>query len=334
MRDIETFTGVQGTPTNLASIDTGSATDDMLFAEAIIANEPTSVLEEAGIIVTQTLPADVDKAVFPILRNTQLTWTAITPRTQSNDFGSEFNSSELNPVGFTTVTPLVRSANIFLSDSLSLVNKITFDALAKQAAVDAKRYMEEFGMDTLGSEANHTNIYAAGGKFASAGSLIAGSTLCPLDLVYSKRLLSTGSDPSVPDFVLMHPNEYDNLNTHADFAPGASTNGAMLRKARFNEDGDIVRFDGMDLYVTELLPLIGSTSLTSIEQTNDAWVVSGHPVIVGKKGQCLARAQHSGIKVSTEDSRLKHGQYKIIDVSFGYGILRKEAMVYLRAADS
>lgn len=333
MKDIERFADVAGTGTRLTHIDTGSSTDDMFFAEAIIANEPTSVLEEAGIIVSQTIPAETDLAVFPILRNTQLTWTTITPRAGTNDGGSEFSASQMQPIGYTSVRPLLKSANVFLSDSISLANKANFEMLAKMCAVDAKRYMEETGMDTLGSEANHTNIYSAGG-FTSAGSIITGSTIDPLDLVKAKRLLSTGSDPAVPDFVLMHPNQYDDLNTHADFAPGASTNGAMLRKARFSDDGDIVRFDGMDIFVSELLPMIGSASLTGIEQTNGAWTVVGHPVIVGKRGQCLARAQHQGITVSTQDDRLKHGQYKIIDVSFGYGILRKEAMVYLRASDA
>lgn len=333
MRDIEKFALPDVTnPTMLVTLDTGSATDDKLFAEAIMASEPTSILEEAGIIVIQRLPPEKDVAVFPIIRNTQLTWTTITPRqgAAGNAGGSAFDSTALNPVGFTTVRPLLRSANVFLDDSIELANKVNFETLAKFIAVDAKRYMESEGLKLIGNPANQDNVYAAGG-FTAGGSTIAGSTLDPLDLIKAKRLLSTGSDPVVPDFVIMHPNTYDDINTHADFAPGATTNGAMLRKARFNDDGDIVRFDGMDIYVSELVPSLGSTSLGA-DITFDPATVISYPVIVGKKWQCLARAQHQGIRISTEDSRIRHGQWKVVDVSFGYGILRKEAMVNIVAS--
>lgn len=334
MKDITKFAVLAGNPSGLYSaLDTPGSSQDRIFAEAIVANEPTSILEEAGIITVRTLPPENDEIAFPLVRNTQLTWYEINDRAASAYVGSDLNASALNQVVYQVVRPTVKSANIFLPDTVSLLNKTDFDLFAKLGAVDAKRKKEEDACDLLGSEASFTQVYSAGG-FVSSGSINSGSTLDPRDLTKSKRLLATGSDINVPDFVLMHPNEYEQINTHGDFAPGASTVGAVLRKARFDDDGNITRFDGMDIYVTELLPLIGSTTLTGIEQTNDAWTVVGHPVIVGCKGRAVGRGEHHGIKVSTEDSRRHHGQWKIFDISYANTILMAESLVYLRAADA
>ena len=333
MRDITKFASLAGDPSGLNSaLDAPGSSQDRIFAEAIMANEPTSILEEAGIITVRTLPPEVDEIAFPLVRNTQLTWYEIDDRGKSAYVGSDIQSTALNQVVYKVVRPTVKSAVIFLPDTVSLLNKADFDLFAKLGAVDAKRRKEQDACDLLGSESNFTQIYSAGG-FVSLGSINAGSTLDPRDLTKAKRLLATGSDINVPDFVLMHPNQYEQLNTHGDFAPGASTNGAMLRKARFDDDGNIVRFDGMDIYVTELLPSVGSTSLTA-DQTNDAWTVVGHPVIVGCKGKAVGRGEHFGIKVSTEDNRRFHGQWKIFDMSYANTILMEESLVYIRAADA
>jgi hypothetical protein len=333
MKDITRFASLAGNPSGLNSaLDSPGSSQDMIFAEAIIANEPTSILEEAGIISVRKAPAETDEVRFPLVRNTQLTWYEIDDRSTSAYVGSDIQASAMNQVVYKVVRPTVKSAVIFLPDTVSLLNKTDFDMFAKLGAVDAKRKKEEDACDLLGSESGFTQVYSAGG-FVSSGSVGTGSTLDPRDLTKSKRLLATGSDINVPDFVFMHPNQYETLNTHEDFAPGATSPGAILRKARFDDDGNVVRFDGMDIYVSELLPLIGSTTLTGIEQTNDAWKAVGHPVIVGSKGRAVGRGEHFGMRVSTEDSRRFHGQWKIFDTSYANTILMEESLVYLRAAD-
>jgi len=335
MKDITKFAGttyVTGTVSGLNStLDSVGSSQDMIFAEAIIANEPTSILEEAGIITVRQAPPEVDEVSFPIVRNTQLTWYEIDDRSTSAYVGSDINATGLNAVVYKVVRPTVKSASIFLPDTVSLLNKTDFDLFAKLGAIDAKRKKEEDACDLLGSSGGYTNVYTAGGF--GTGSLSSGSTLDPRDLTQAKRLLSTGSNINVPDFALMYPNQYEQLNTHGDFAPGASTNGAMLRKARFDDDGNIVRFDGMDIYVTELLPLIGSATLSGIEQTDNLCTALSHPVVVGCKGRAVGRGEHFGIKVSTEDTRRMHGQWKIFDTSYANTILMTESLVWIRAAN-
>jgi len=333
MKDITKFASMAGTVSGLNStLDSVGSSQDKIFADAIIANEPTSILEEAGIITVRQVPPGTDEVSFPLVRNTQLTWYEIDDRSASAYVGSDISASALNAVVYEVVRPTVKSSVIFLPDTVSLLNKTDFDLFAKLGAVDAKRKKEEDGCDLLGSEGGFTQQYTAGG-FTATGSLTSGSTLDPKDLTQAKALLATGSDINVPDFVLMHPTQYEQINTHGDFAPGTSTNGAMLRKARFDDDGNIVRFDGMDIYVTELLPTLGSPGLTNNEQA-DAYYGSGlygHSVLVGSKGKAVGRGEHFGIKVSTEDSRRFHGQWKIFDISYANAILMKESLVYIRA---
>ncbi|KKL14491.1 hypothetical protein LCGC14_2515130, partial [marine sediment metagenome] len=66
MKDITQFADVVGNPSTLGSLDPYGSTVDLIFAEAVVANEPTTILEEAGIIRVKTVPAEVDKLSFPI----------------------------------------------------------------------------------------------------------------------------------------------------------------------------------------------------------------------------------------------------------------------------
>lgn len=341
MKDITKFGNVTGTPSGLANaLDTVGSTQDSVFAEAILANEPSSILEESGIVTVRQVPAEVDEIQFPIVRNTQFTWTAIDGRSVTNSLGSDFNASKLTAVEYRKVRPVTNTANIFLPDTVSLLNKVNFDMYAKIGAVEAKRKKEADTLLVLCGLASDgairttaetgyvaSNLRPAGAIFTMGGSVITGSTLGPIDLVKSKRVLTVGSNISVPDFVLMHPTQYEQLNSHADFAPGATSRGAMLRKAKFNDDGDIVRFDGMDVYVSELIPSVVGSDTT-------AWVNNGHPVIVGAKGKAVGLGEHSGIVVSTEDSRRLHGQWKIFDVDYASTLLVAESLVLLRATDA
>ncbi len=348
MKDITQFADVAGNPSTLGSLDPQGSTVDLIFAEAVVANEPTTILEEAGIIRVKTVPEVVDTLSFPIVLNTQLTWKTIsrgasggTPDDTGSDFGKDFNSSSLNAVTYKPVTPVIKTANIFLPDNVSLMNQTDFNLFTQVAATDAKRKKEEDSLNTLmgssgaspagpltiqGTSAEY-NLKIAGG-FSTPGSLSTGSTIAPLDLIRAKRDLSTGSDPFYPDFILTHPNQYAQLNTHPDFAPGATSNGAMMRKAKFDENGDIVRFDGMDIYVSEMIPTLTGSDTNAI-----ATDVTAKCVLVGVKGLAIGRGEKEGIKVSTEDSRRRHGQWKIFDMWYDQIILVKDSMLGILASD-
>jgi len=314
----------QASVSNLGSLDPVGSSIDKIFADAIIANKPTSILEENGIIVVKNPGVGTDKVSFPIIRNTQLTWNTIGRGT--NDSGTDLGVSLLNQVEYMEVTPTIKTANIFIPDNVSLLNKVDFDMYAQIGATDAQRKKEEDALSLLGTEAGVGTVKVAGGYSASTGSVGAGSTLDPMDLVKMKRDMSTGSNINKPDFVLVYPNQYAQLNTHSDFAPGATTNGAILRKAKFDENGDIVRFDGMDIYVTELITGYSAG-------TPAYYAVAGHPAIVGKKGLTIGRGEHTGIVVNTQDNRVLHGQYKVFDMSYDNTILVKEAVGLIRCAD-
>lgn len=342
------FANVVGNPSTLGSLDPLGSTVDDIFAEAIIANEPTTVLEEAGIIRVKTTPTEVDRVQFPIVLNKQLTWSTIsrgatsgTPDDTGSDFGVDFSATALNAVTYKNVTPTVKTANIFLPDNVSLMNKTDFNLFTQIAATDAKRKKEADALSTLlgssgaspagpltiqGTSSAYT-IKTAGG-FGAFGSLSTGSTLVPLDLVRGKRDLSTGSDPWYPDYVLMHPNQYAQVNTHPDFAPGATANGAMLRKARFDENGDLVKFEGMDIYVSELVPSLTGSATNAIGAS-----ITARCVLLGTKGLSIGRGEHHGIKVYSEDSRRRHGMWKIFDMSYDHVILVKQSMIGVVASD-
>jgi len=342
MKDISLFADVLGGVSATGSLDPGGSTIDKYFAEAIIANDATSVLEEAGIIRVVVVGDEQEKVSFPIVRNTQLTWNEVKRNTggtgTGTDVGSRYDGTQLKEVKYAESYVTTKSASIFLPDTVSLLNKTNFNLYAEVAARDAKRKKEADGIgslvnygDTLSYTEGH-NLFSCGG-FTSAttvGSLSAGSTVDPMDLMKAKKQLAigspTGQNPGKPDFILMYPTQYVHLNTHADFAPATTSPGAMMRKAKFDEDGDIVRFDGMDIFVSELVPAVAADT--------NFWGVAGHAVLVGQRGLTIGRGEHYGVRVSTEDDRRAHGQWKIFDLDYGYTpLLVPEMNILLRAAD-
>ena len=235
------------------------------------------------------------------------------------------------------VRPTVKTASIFLPDEVSLLNKVDFNLYSQIIAVDAKRKKEADALQVLTTEANHVNVYAAGGKNLPAGtasgSVIAGSTLELTDLLAARTILSTGSDPSVPNYVLCYPEQYENLNSNDALSPGATSPGAFMRKSTFDANGDLMRFAGMDIYQTELIRSAGSTSLGA-DDSVDAYTVLGHPAIVGKKGWSIGRGEKIGITIHSQDDRIRHGTYKVVDMAYDHTILVQESMILIRCADA
>ncbi len=322
MKEITQFDlGAPGSPSNLGALDPSGSSVDRVFAQAVMANKPTSVLEEAGIVKVKRAGESEDIVSFPIVRNTRLNWTEIGRGT--NDNGSVQTTSQLNEVEYKEVTPTVKTANLFIPDNVSLLNKVDFQVYSEVGGRDASRKMEQDALSVLTTESNVGTVRTAGGF--TTGDVETGSTITPQDILKMKTELGTGSNINYPDFILMHPQQYEQFNSDADFAPGASTNGAMKEKARFNGDGDIVRFNGMDIFATELIEQVGSGT--------GSYAADGHPVVIGKRGIAVGRGEHAGIKISTEDSRLRHGQWKIFDMSYDHAVLVQESLGILRCAD-
>lgn len=329
MKDISKFANVAGTPSNVSNaLDTVGSSLDYLFAQAIVAAEVPSVLEEQGIVTVRSVPDPKDGVKIPIVRNTQFTWNEIDWRVSTNSLGSEFNTQAMNRVEYRKILPTLKTVPVFLPDGVSLLTGAdNFRLHAEMVARDAKRKKEVDGLTLLTTEGSLESgkLYAAGG-FTANGSVNAGSTLDPADLLGARRILKTGSDPVTADFALMHSIQYEQINRHPDFAPGATSPGAIERKARFNADGDIIRFGGMDIIESTNLPGVTGSATT-------AYPVDGHPVIVGKKGMVLGRGEKSGVDVHMQDDRIRHGTYIVVDTHYGHDILAKEAIVLIRTAD-
>lgn len=330
MKELTTFAGIANAST-LGSLDSAGSSVDKIFAEAIVANEPTTILEEAGIIrVKKVSPESVDQIDFPIFKNKYLTWTTISRGT--NDNGITPTNTSLAAVEYRAVTPTLKTAVLFIPDNVKLLDPANFEFYSVLGAADAKRKKEQDSINTMGSGTTQTNfseIKTAGGYTNTIVS--SGSTLDPTDLLAAQTALATsgtGSDPYKADFVLMHPEQYEQMNSNAQFSDASTTAGTLMRKAVFDKDGNIVRFAGMDIYVSELMWDVGSAT-----DTTGSFGAAGHMVVVGVKGLACCRGEKEGLIVHTQDERVLHGQYKIFDMEYDVDNLVRESIALIRAAD-
>ena len=319
MREVGKFI----TTTKRADVDAGGSTADSIYADAVLANMPTLVVKQNNLLLTKDVPGQVDSAIFPIFTNMDLTWTNISGT--GSDLGSENTSTAGDAGTFQKITPVQSTANIFVTDMVDLtVNKADFELYSKIGGVSVQKKIDQDAIEDgimAAETATGSNVYACGG-FSAEGSIDAGSTLTPADLSDARRLLSTGSNIYPPNVILMHPNQYNQLVMHQDFSPNANT--AASRKAKFDANGNLSGYDGMDVVVTELVNA-GSS---------DPFDVAGHPVAVFTKGMSGALAtKNAGFNVVSQDDRLRHGKYKIFDVMFKAGLLIPASIVILRAAD-
>ena len=328
MQDIGFFADLTGkgqTPirTDTARVNVTGSSVDQIYAEAIKASQPTLVVDKYNLLQHQDVPGDLDRAIFPVLSNFDLTFYDYGASGNAYYLGSTIPTTAGPAISYKTLTPIYRSAAIFIHDMVGFeVNKNAFQLYTDLAATSKQKRVDQDALasaifacdDTTGSKA-----YAAGG-FA-AGSITAASTLTPTDLEDAKNLLVTGSDLYPPDVVVMHPNQYNQLKQHQDFSPSA-TSGA-LRKAVW-QDGELVKYAGMDVVVTELVNA----------GTAGWYAVAGHPVAIFRRGVTGALVtKEAAFNVTTERKPLSHGEYKIFDVAYGAGILVIASCVILRTAD-
>ncbi len=308
--------------TKRLDVDSAGATVDTIYAEAVLANAPTTVVKEKGLLMTKDVPGQTDAVTFPIFDNFNLSWTNISGT--GSDLGSEIETTQGVAGKWKKITPVGYSAALFVTDEVDLTtNKADFELYARLGGVAVSRKIDQDsiqdGIFNAVSESG-SNVYSAGG-FTAEGSVDAGSTLTPSDISKAKTLLATGSNVYHPDVILVHPNQYNQLVMHQDFSHNSNT--AALKKAVF-KDGQLIAYDGMEIVTTELINA-GS---------GDAYTVAGHPVGIFTRSLSGALAtKNAAFRVTTEDSRLRHGKYKIFDIRFKADVLIPESIVIMRCAD-
>ena len=320
---------ISGTPTSRSVIDSAGSTVDTIFADAIMASLPTLVIDQYNLLMVKEVPDQHDSVTFPVLQNFDLTWTNLSGT--GSDLGSEVEVTAAPATTFRKITPLVQSAAIFIHDMVDIqTNKHDFNLYANLAAVNVSKKIDQDGINdgifNVVQTAGSREIRVAGGY--ATGSILTGSTLGPDDLSDCKATMSTGSNIYMPDTVLMHPTQYNQLVQSSDFQ---SQLYRVSGKATFKE-GELTKYDGLTIVVTELVNN-GATGFGTTE--GGYYAVAGHPVAVYSKrvAGCLAK-KSSAFRVSTVDSRLKHGKYKIFDIAFTADVLVPEAISILRAADA
>ena len=308
--------------TKRLDVDAAGSTVDTIYADAVIANMPTTVVKEKGLLMTKDVSGQSDSVTFPIFDNFNLSWTNISG--SGSDTGSEVAATQGVTGKYKKITPVGYSAALFITDEVDLTtNKADFDLYAKLGGVAVSRKIDQDSIEDglmAAETATGSNVYAAGG-FTAEGSIAAGSTLTPTDISKAKTLLSTGSNVYHPDVILVHPNQYNQLVMHQDFSNNSNT--AALNKASF-KGGQLIAYDGMEIVTTELVNA-GSS---------DPFAVDGHAAAIFTRSLSGALAtKNAAFRVTTEDSRLRHGKYKIFDIRFKADVLVPESIVIIRCAD-
>jgi len=124
---------------------------------------------------------------------------------------------------------------------------------------------------------------------------------------------------------LMATEQLSDLETHGDFSPGQSSN-ANFKKAVFDENGTLTRFDGMEIVEAIQMPQITTGYFASS---------SGHFCYVGKKGLLLGRGENTKLnKVETFRDPKQHGTELTLDVSYKHGILYSKAIRAIACSDT
>ena len=308
--------------TKRLDVDPSGATEDTIYAEAVLANAPTTVVKEKGLLMVRDVPGQSDSVTFPIFNNFKLSWTNISGT--GSDLGSEIETTQGGAGRWKKLTPVGYSAGLFISDEVDIsTNRADFELYAKLGGVEVSRKIDQDSIqDAIMNAATESgsNVYSAGG-FVAEGSVGTGSTLTPSDISKAKTLLSTGSNIYHPNVILLHPNQYNQLVMHQDFSNNANT--AALKKAVF-KDGQLIAYDGMEIVTTELVN----------SGTDGGYVAPGHPAAVFTRAKSGALAtKNSAFRVTTEDSRLRHGKYKIFDIRFKADVLIPESIVIIRCSD-
>lgn len=312
--------------TTAGSLDSGSATEDRIFAEAMIIAQPVAPLEEKGVIEVRDTGANTDIVIFTVIPESTFSWRTVDTR------GSELVAGgSLQPISaptFAEAQPTTKSATVFIHDNVNLVNPVDFKKLAIVVGnqVKQKKILDAFTeLTTLANYTVATSVYNAGG-YTAYGAVASDDTLAPNDLVSAKNDLKGQTSPIVPDVCLVHTKQLNQLENHANFSPGQTTN-SNYKKAKFNADGHLEFFDGMEV-IEALEAEMAQITTGSFTSQN------GHFAIVGKRDLMLGRGENNR-KNTVEDFRNpeQHGVRRTINVNYDYCIKYPDGIRLLAAVD-
>ena len=312
--------------TTAGSLDSGEKTSDRIFAEAMIIAQPVAPLEEEGVIEIKDVGPNTDKAVFTVIPESTFNWRTVDARASEAVSGGSLQT--ISAPTFTEVTPQTESATIFIHDNINLVNPVDFKQIAiiagnqiKQKKItDAITEMSTVGNYVVGTSVKNGNGYTTHGSVASD------DTLTPNDLTSAKNDLKGQTSPIIPDVCLTHTNQKTQIENHANFSPGQTTN-ANYKKAKFDADGNLVSFDGMK--IIEMITAEYAAKTSGSFNSNN-----GHYAIIGKKELMLGRGENNR-KNTVEDFRNpeEHGIRRTLNVNFDYVLKYPNGMRLIACVD-
>ena len=316
--------------TTAGSLDSGSKTSDRIFSDAMIIAQPVAPLEEKGVIEIKDTGANTDKVVFTVIPESTFNWRTIDTRASELVAGGSLQ--KISAPTFTEVTPLTKSATIFIHDNINLVNPVDFVKIAQIAGnqIKQKKILDAITeMTTVGNYTASTSIRNANGFTTYAtgsGSVASDDTLVPNDLVSSKNDLKGQTSPIVPDVCILHTKQLNQIENHGNFAPGQTTN-SNYKKATFNVEGHLEKFDGME--IIEYLEAEGEANTSAPFDTNN-----GHFAIIGKRELMLGRGENNR-KNTVEDFRNpeEHGIRRTLNVNYDYVLKFPDGIRLLACAD-
>lgn len=312
--------------TTAGSLDSSSKTSDRIFAEAMIIAQPVAPLEEKGVIEIRDTGPNTDVVVFTVIPESTFTWRTVDTRTSELVAGGS-----LQPISaptFTEVTPLTKSATIFIHDNINLVNPVDFKKIATIAGNQVKQKKITDAVTELSTVGNYTvgTSVKNGNGYTTHGAVASDDTLVPNDLVSAKSDLKGQTTPIVPDVCLAHTKQLNQLENSANFSPGQTTN-SNYKKAKFNADGHLEWFDGMEMI--ELLEAEYAQITTGSFNSQN-----GHYTIIGKRDLMLGRGENNR-KNTVEDFRNpeEHGIRRTLNVNFDYVIKYPDGIRLIACVD-
>lgn len=319
MQDVSKFAN----EVTAASLDASGVTTDKEFMTAIMILQPVSPLEEKGVIRVKEVAAPLDKAVFTVMTDSTLSFTTVDAR--GGEVSTCGSNSTITAPTFVEVQPVTKSATVFIHDNVDLVNPVQFKEIAQVAATATKRQKIKDAvveLETMGNYTAGTSIRNAGG-FTAKGAVANTDQLIPNDLSAAKSDIKANLG-LIADVILVHSNQLVQLTSHADFAPG-STTSSNFRKAKWDADGNLVRFDGMEIIEVIELNLQTAGDFTGSPGYN------GHYAFVGIKNLILARGENNK-KNKVEDFRqpCQHGTQRTIDINYDYALIYPAAVRVLQ----
>ncbi len=316
--------------TTAGSLDSGGKTSDRIFADAMIIAQPVAPLEEKGVIEVRDTGPNTDKVVFTVIPESTFNWRTVD--TRASELVSGGSLQTISAPTFTEVTPLTKSATIFIHDNINLVNPVDFKKIATIAGNQIKQKKILDAMTELTTIGNYTASTSArnGNGFttysSSSGSVASDDTLTPNDLTSAKNDLKVQTTPIVPDICIAHTKQLTQLENHANFSPGQTTN-SNFKKAKFNADGHLESFDGME--IIEVLEAEYAAHTIAPFNTNN-----GHFAVIGKRELMLGRGENNR-KNTVEDFRNpeEHGVRRTLNVNFDYVLKYPDGIRALACTD-